>query len=76
MGCEPAGSDYVDKDFAARSSGWRCNDDQRGHFPGVILNLCNNAFDAMRDKLKFGRWKGVRSLPPKVDGSTALQKDK
>jgi signal transduction histidine kinase len=42
-------------------------------FSRVILNLCNNAFDAMRDKLKSGE--SVDYLP-KLSVKTALQKDK
>jgi two-component system, NtrC family, sensor kinase len=42
-------------------------------FSRVILNLCNNAFDAMRDKLKAGQTPGYL---PKLTVKTALQKDK
>lgn len=42
-------------------------------FSRVILNLCNNAFDAMRDKLKTGQTPGYL---PKLTVKTALQKDK
>ncbi|MDG1277820.1 MAG: ATP-binding protein [Algoriphagus sp.] len=49
-------------------------------FSRVILNLCNNAFDAMRDKLKTGDGSretedGNRYLP-KLTVKTSLQKDK
>jgi signal transduction histidine kinase len=46
-------------------------------FSRVILNLCNNAFDAMRDKLKLevGNGKSEAYLP-KLTVTTALQKDK
>lgn len=46
-------------------------------FSRVILNLCNNAFDAMRDKLKTedGR-QGAEAYLPKLSVKTALQKDK
>jgi signal transduction histidine kinase len=46
-------------------------------FSRVILNLCNNAFDAMRDKLKLevGSGKSEAYLP-KLTVKTALQKDK
>jgi signal transduction histidine kinase len=45
-------------------------------FSRVILNLCNNAFDAMRDKLKLevGSGKSEAYLP-KLTVTTALQKD-
>ncbi|WP_425636594.1 sensor histidine kinase [Algoriphagus yeomjeoni] len=48
-------------------------------FSRVILNLCNNAFDAMRDKLK--RQNGSQDAEaevylPKLTVTTALQKDK
>ena len=42
-------------------------------FSRVILNLCNNAFDAMRDKLKLGE---SADYLPKLTVKTALQKDK
>ncbi|MEN2282968.1 ATP-binding protein [Algoriphagus sp. SE2] len=42
-------------------------------FSRVILNLCNNAFDAMRDKLKSGE---SEEYLPKLSVKTALQKDK
>ncbi|MDG1277819.1 MAG: ATP-binding protein [Algoriphagus sp.] len=49
-------------------------------FSRVILNLCNNAFDAMRDKLKTedGRREtgDGNSYLPKLTVKTALQKDK
>jgi signal transduction histidine kinase len=44
-------------------------------FSRVILNLCNNAFDAMREKLKIGSGKSEAYLP-KLTVTTALQKDK
>ncbi|RAI94852.1 ATP-binding protein [Algoriphagus yeomjeoni] len=48
-------------------------------FSRVILNLCNNAFDAMRDKLRTedGRQKTEDGVYlPKLTVRTALQKDK
>lgn len=50
-------------------------------FSRVILNLCNNAFDAMRDKfLKTGdgrrETENGNSYVPKLTVKTALQKDK
>ncbi|MEN2284350.1 ATP-binding protein [Algoriphagus sp. SE2] len=41
-------------------------------FSRVILNLCNNAFDAMRDKLKSSE---SEEYLPKLSVKTALQKD-
>jgi signal transduction histidine kinase len=46
-------------------------------FSRVILNLCNNAFDAMRDKLKTeDRRPQTEAYLPKLTVKTALQKDK
>jgi signal transduction histidine kinase len=49
-------------------------------FSRVILNLCNNAFDAMRDKLKTGdgrrETEDGNNYLPKLTVKTALQKDK
>ncbi len=45
-------------------------------FSRVILNLCNNAFDAMRDKLKTGDGRPkTEAYLPKLTVKTALQKD-
>jgi signal transduction histidine kinase len=46
-------------------------------FSRVILNLCNNAFDAMRDKLKLEVGSGKpEAYLAKLTVKTALQKDK
>jgi signal transduction histidine kinase len=46
-------------------------------FSRVILNLCNNGFDAMRDKLKLEMGSGkLEAYLPKLTVKTALQKDK
>jgi signal transduction histidine kinase len=44
-------------------------------FSRVILNLCNNAFDAMRDKLKAAGM-NKEGYMPRLTVITALQKDK
>lgn len=46
-------------------------------FSRVILNLCNNGFDAMRDKLKLEVGSGkAEAYLPKLTVKTTLQKDK